>query len=158
AEAHPDGIDPKTFLRLRECRGKVRSLLGMEEFEGAVDDLTYVRNTAHDRGDYAWENDVLVHLGQLFRKTERVDEATRYLNEVIRFSRANRNPRCVADALYHLGTVYWDEGDNTNRGAYHQEAIDICRMLGLRDIVAVQAHHGMGESLLTSGQPAAAIE
>jgi tetratricopeptide (TPR) repeat protein len=158
AERHPDTIDPRIILRLREYRGKMRTLLGMEEFEGALADLIYVRNAAHALGDSAWERDLLVHIGQLFRKTERHDEAVRHLNEVIRFARKNRNLRVLADALYHLGTVYWDEGDNTNRGAYYQEAIAICQDLGLRDIVAVQAHHGMGESLVMSGQPEQAIE
>jgi predicted ATPase/DNA-binding CsgD family transcriptional regulator len=157
AEHHPDNIEPRIVLRLREYRGKMRALLGMEEFEGALADLTYVRDAAHALGDFAWERDLLVHIGQLFRKTERHDEAVRHLSEFIRFARKNRNMRALADALYHLGTVYWDEGDNTNRGAYYQEAIAICDELGLRDIVAVQAHHGMGESLLMSGQPDQAI-
>jgi len=158
AEAFPGDIDPRTILRLRECRGKVRSLLGMEEFEGAVADLTYVRDAAHQMGDFAWERELLVHLGQIYRKTERHDEAIHYLNEVIRFSKANHDLRAVADALYHLGTVYWDDGDNANRGAYDQEAIHICHQLGLHDIVALQAYHGMGESLVMSGQPGQAIE
>jgi len=158
AEPSPDDINPRTILRLRECRGKVRILLGMEEFAGAVADLTHVREAAHHMGDHAWERQLLIYLGQIYRKTERHDEAVRHLNEVIHFARANHNPRAVADALYHLGTVYWDEGDNTNRGAYDQEAIEICEALGLRDIVAVQAHHGMGESLVMSGQPGLAIQ
>jgi predicted ATPase len=158
AEQNPDQIDPRISLRLREYRGKMRILLGMEEFDGALADLTYVRDAAHELGDFAWERELLVHIGQLFRKTERHDEAVRHLNEVIRFARKSRNMRTLADALYHLGTVYWDEGDNSNRGAYYQEAIAICEELGLRDIVAVQAHHGMGESLLMSGQPRQAIE
>jgi predicted ATPase/DNA-binding CsgD family transcriptional regulator len=157
AEEHPGSVDARTILRLRECRGKVRVLLGMEEFEGAVADLTYVRDAAHEMGDFAWERQLLVHIGQIYRKTERSDEAVHYLNEVIRFSKANHNLRAVADALYHLGTVHWDEGDNTNRGAFYREAIKICRQLGIHDIVAVQAHHGMGESFLMGGQPEEAM-
>jgi tetratricopeptide (TPR) repeat protein len=59
--------------------------------------------------------------------------------------------------LYHLGTVIWDEGDNTQARAHHQEAVDICRALGLTDIVAVQALHGLGETSWMAGEPDLAI-
>lgn len=146
----------RTLLRLREYRGKIRRLTG--DFIGAVADLQHVRYAAHAAGDSTWERDLLIQLGQLYRLTEQHNEAAHYLNKVILFSRGNGNLRAVADALYHLGTVAWDEGDNAQARRYHQEAVDICRRLGLRDIVAVQAFHGLGESFLMSGQPRLAIE
>jgi tetratricopeptide (TPR) repeat protein len=119
--------------------------------------LQYVRNAAHDAGDEVWERELLVRLGQLYRKTERLVEAQRYLGEVLKVSRASGNFRTVADTLYHLGTVSWDEGDNKVSRIYHQEAVEISTALGLTDIVAVQAHHGMGEALLKAGYPQDAL-
>lgn len=144
------------LLRLRECRGKVRGLMG--EFNGAVADLSYVRDAAHEAGDLAWERELLVNLGQLYRKAERHDEAAHHLGKVLHFAQSSGNLRAAADTLYHLGTVAWDEGDNTQAAMYHQEAADICRRLGLQDIVAVQAAHGLGETTLMSGQPQRALE
>lgn len=154
-----DGIDGKhaqTLLHLREYRGKIRQLTG--DFIGAVADLQHVRYAAHAAGDAVWERDLLVRLGQLYRKSEQPNEAIHYLNKVVHFSRRNGNMRGVADALYHMGTVAWDEGDNAQAYLHHQEAVDIVKELSLRDIVAVQAHHGLGESLMMSAQPQQAIE
>ncbi len=145
----------QTLLRLRECRGKIRQLTG--DFLGAVADLQHVRYAAHAAGDATWERDLLIRLGQLYRKIEQHNEAIHYLNKVVHFSRQNGNLRGVADALYHMGTVAWDEGDNAQARLYHQEAVDIAHKLGLRDVVAVQAHHGLGESLMMAGQPQEAI-
>lgn len=156
AEQHTGFLNPETLLRLRECRGKMRSLMG--DFAGAVADLEHVRRAAHTSGDAAWERDLLIRLGQLYRKSERNVEAIQHLNSALQSARRGGDQRAIADILYHLGTVSWDEGDNTQATAYHQEAVDIYRRLRIRDVVGVQALHGMGEALLMSGQPERAYD
>ncbi|MBI5670690.1 MAG: tetratricopeptide repeat protein [Chloroflexi bacterium] len=147
-------LNATTRLHLREYRGKVRGLMG--DFDGAVADLSFVRQAAHANGDSAWERELLIHLGQLYRKSGKGVEAIQHLGGVLQFARASGNRRAAADALYHLGTVAWDEGDNIQARAYHSEAAALYRQLGLRDVVGVQALHGLAEVLLMSGQPESA--
>lgn len=158
AEQINNDIDPRTSLRLRAYRGRARMWMGISHFDGAASDLFYARAGAHQLGDFAWERDLLVSLGQLYRKTERHNDAIRHLTQVLDYARANNDQRGMADILYHLGTVVWDEGDNVQARAYHEEAAVICQRLQLKDIVGVQAFHGLGESLLLSGHPTTAID
>ncbi len=157
AENHPHGIQPRTLLRLREARGRALSMMGISHFEGAADDLRVVLGVVREMGEYAWERDLLVGLGQLYRKTEKHNDAVRHLTAVLDYSRARGDGRTTADTLYHLGTVAWDEGDNRQALIYHQEAVNISRELGLHDIVGVQAFHGLGEATFTAGQPETAV-
>ena len=50
------------------------------------------------------------------------------------------------------GTVVWSQGDNNRATIYHLEAVEICKTLGLRDLVAAQAIHGLGEAAWFSAQ------
>lgn len=155
-ERYPESAGPALALRLRECRGSIRSLLG--QFEGAVQDLQRVQEAAHQAGDFALERHALVQLGQVFRKTELYNEAHHALEEVVRQSRALSDQRALADAVYHLGTIAWDEGRANDAYQCHAEAVSICEALGNRDVVAVQAWHGLGEALLASAWPVRSTE
>ena len=150
ADAQPGALSAKTVLRLRECRGRVRGLLG--DFDGAIADLSQVRDDTRRMGDRIWERAALIGLGQMYRKTGRGEDAALHLSQALMSARAGGDARVIADTLYHIGTVTWDEGDNAQCMAYHQEAVDISRRLGLRDLVAVQAVHGLGEAALMDGQ------
>ena len=156
ALAHPDVVDDGALLLLYEHRGESRATAGM--FDGAVSDLERVRAAVQKLSDCARERDVLIRLGQVLRKIEDRDKADRYLSEAVALARKAGNLRAEADALYHLGTISWDEGDNTQALAIHGQALEICRKLGLTDLVAVQATHGMAEALLMAGESVRANE
>ncbi|MCC6612731.1 MAG: tetratricopeptide repeat protein [Anaerolineae bacterium] len=156
AAAQVDGHFDEAFLaRVLACRGRARNLMG--EFDGAIADLMAARKTAQALGDVESEHNVVIDLGLSFRRSERHEQAISYLSEVLDYARATGNQALAANALYHLGTVHWDEGDIVHARAYHQEAVDICRALDQRDIVGIQAPHGLGEALLLSGEPDRAL-
>ena len=52
----------------------------------------------------------------------------------------------------------WTEGDNNAALRYQQEAVEICGQLGLKDLVAVQALHGLAEAQQWAGEPRQAVE
>jgi tetratricopeptide (TPR) repeat protein len=128
------------------------------EFDRALTDLTFVRDALHQTGETALEHDLLIALGQLYRKTDHGVEATQYLEQALQASRLTGNLHAVADTLYHLGTVFWDEGDNVRTLARQGEAVNISRSLGLHDIVAVQAIHGLGEAIFMQGRAQTATQ
>ena len=99
-----------------------------------------------------------MRLGFLYRTADRLEEAVKYLQDGLAVARQHGDLRAVADTLYHLGTVAWTEGDNNAALGYQQEAVDICRQLGLRDLVAVQALHGLAEAQKWAGKPRQAVE
>jgi class 3 adenylate cyclase/tetratricopeptide (TPR) repeat protein len=156
AIAHPEEIGHETLLELYEKRGDVRALA--YEFEGAEADFTVVLAAAQSAVDRAHEQSLLVKLGFLYRTADRLDEAVEFLEEGLAVARHHADRRAVADTLYHLGTVAWTEGDNNAALAYQQEAVDICRQLGLEDLVAVQALHGLAEAQMWAGKPQLAVE
>ena len=156
AVLHPDVFDADVVLNLREYRGRLHSVMG--HFEQAVDDLEAVQETVRETGDAAREQQVLIEMGQVYRRAGHPEAASRRLNRVLEDARAGGDKRTVANVLYHLGTVAWDEGDNIEARELYDEAVAICRELGLTDLIAVQALHGLGESLLFSGHPQAAID
>ncbi len=143
-------------LHLRECRGKILTLTG--DFDSAIADLQFVRQAAHDAGDFAREQSIFVALGQTWRRADRPQEATRYLNLALGKARERNDQHTVADILFHLGTVAWDEGDNLRARACYDEALAISRRLHFTDYVIVQALHGRGETSFGSAQPSAAFD
>ena len=83
------------------------------------------------------------------RRADDYESALSHLSQAVEVGRASGDQRAVADTLYHLGSVYWSQGENNQAGQHHQEALEICRSLGLTDLVAVQATHGRAESYVT---------
>jgi predicted ATPase/DNA-binding winged helix-turn-helix (wHTH) protein len=150
AKVHPEDVSPELLLDVYEHRGRSRATAGI--FEGAVADLELVRGAIQNVGNCERERDVLIRLGQVLRKTEEREKAAQYLGEAVALARKAGNLRAEADALYHLGTIAWDVGDNTQALVHHRRALEICRELGLVDQVAVQATHGMAEALLMAGK------
>jgi tetratricopeptide (TPR) repeat protein len=156
AEAHAESVEKDTVLRLRQGRGGARALAG--EFDGALADLQAVRGAAHAAGDADWERGLLSELGMIFRRLDDYDQSKALLREALELARISGDQRAAADILYHLGTVAWSEGKNTEAAAYHQEAVDICQTHGLTDLVAVQALHGRAEAYAFSAQAEKAAE
>jgi len=93
-----------------------------------------------------------------YRRADAYQEATACLTEALAECRAMNDERHAADTLYHLGTVAWSSGLNHHAIGFHQEAVEICARTGFTDLVAVQAHHGRGETYFANAEPAAAIE
>jgi tetratricopeptide (TPR) repeat protein len=155
ARDHPQSIDQQTFLRFVELRGECYSLAG--HFESAAADLLLILQVVREEADRRLERAVLLRLGWAFRRADIHDKAFQHLNDALDISRALGDQRAVADALFHLGTLVWDAGNNKRAHAYHQEAADICRQLGLTDLVTVQALHGLAETSWMAGEPDTAI-
>jgi tetratricopeptide (TPR) repeat protein len=156
AKAYPEDINHETLLEIYEERGDMRALA--YEFEGAEADFGIVLAASRTAADRVREQSLLVRLGFLYRTADRLDEAVEYLKDGLEVARQSGDLRAVADTLYHLGTVAWTEGDNYAALDRQQEAVDICRQLGLRDLVAVQALHGLAEAQQWAGKPGQAVE
>jgi DNA-binding SARP family transcriptional activator len=154
AGSHPAAASEVARLTVHERRGQARALAG--EFEGAEADLTLaleaVRRAALPGGAAARERSLLVQLGMVCRRADRLEQAEAYLNQALAVARGCGDQRGVADALFHLGTVIWSTGDNRGAAARHEEAVALARALDLRDLVAIQAHHGLGETFFMGGQ------
>lgn len=153
AHAHPEAASAADRAAAHEQRGQARTLAG--EFEGAVADLSLALAAAAG-GAHAQR--LLVQLGMVSRRADRLAEAEGYLRQALAAARASSDRRGTADALFHLGTVAWSTGDNRGAARYHEEAVALVGALGLRDEVAIQAHHGLGETFFMAGryQPARA--
>ncbi len=154
-KAHQEDISSETVLEAHEKRGDVRALA--YEFEGAEADFRIVLAAARTTSDRSREQSLLVRLGFLYRTADRLEEAIECLKDGLQVARQHDDLRAVADTLYHLGTVAWTEGDNVAALRYQQEAVDICRQLGLKDVVAVQALHGLAEAQHWAGNPEQAV-
>ena len=154
-EANVDGVDLTLARRLRSYRGSISGTMGL--FDDAIVDLEFAHYAAHEAGDIAMQHSTAIEMGQAYRRMDRPDRAMHHLEEVLKAARERGDQHTTADVLYHLGTVVWDEGDNGQARIYYDEAVSICRELGLKDLVAVQAFHGMGESLFYEGRPTEAI-
>lgn len=148
--------DDPVIIRLRKCRGKLLSILG--RLDEAISDLQFVRQKLHELGDTQGELDVLIRLGQAYRKWDYQSQALIYLNDGLDLARESGNEHAVADILFHLGTVAWDLGENHQSENYHREAVEIAHRLNLTDSVAIQATHGLSESIWVAGQPHLAME
>ncbi len=157
AEQHPGAAGQRAVLDLYEQRGKARGLIGGMADE-AVADLALVLEAARAAGEPDKERDLLIHMGQVYRRVDQYDRALYYLEEGLKLARQRGDQQSVVDALYHLGTVAWSQGYNDKALIYHQEAVDICRQLGLTNLVAVQALHGLGEARWLSGDAKGGIE
>jgi tetratricopeptide (TPR) repeat protein len=155
AIAHPEEIGHETLMDLHEKRGDARALA--YEFEGAESDFQIVLAAAQTASNRVQEQRLLVKLGFLYRTADRLDEAVEYLEGGLQVARQSEDLRAVADTLYHLGTVAWTAGDNIIALNYQQEAVDICRQLGLEDLVAVQALHGLAEAQWQDGKAQQAV-
>ncbi len=143
AEANPGVVDHEALINLHEHRGDARALAG--DFVGATADLQPALRAAQHTGDETTELDLHIRLGMIYRRMDEYDLAQQHLDRALALARVYEDGRRVADTLFHLGSVIWSQGDIRKTREYVQEAVDICRRLGLRDQVAVQAYHGLGE-------------
>ena len=155
AETHPDAAEDLARAALYERRGAARAQAG--QIDGAVADIRRVIDAARSRGDEAKAREGLIQLGMAYRRADAYADATACLTEPLAQFRALGDEPRAADTLYHLGTVAWSNGRNAEAIAFHQEAVDICERLQLRDVVAVQAFHGRGEAYFANSEPAQAI-
>lgn len=143
AEANLSVVDHEALINLHEHRGDARALAG--DFVGATADLQPALKAAQYTGDETTELDLHIRLGMIYRRMDEYDLAQQHLDRALALARVHEDGRRVADTLFHLGSVIWSQGDIRKTREYVQEAVDICRQLGLRDLVAVQAYHGLGE-------------
>lgn len=157
AEQYSGAVNQMVFLDLHEQRGKARGLIGGMADE-AIADLALVLQAARAAGEQDKERDLLINMGQVYRRVDQYDSALYYLEAGLKLARQRGDQQSVVDALYHLGTVAWSQGYNDQALIYHQEAVDICRQLGLTNLVAVQALHGLGEARWLSGDAKGGIE
>ena len=138
--------------------------------QGQVWDKAIVFLARADRGDQARsslgrrphadrpkEQELLVGMGMVYRRADDYENAMSHLSQALDVARSVDDRRGMADALYHLGSVAWSEGDNVRSTRYHEEALAICRELDLTDLVAAQAYHGRAEAYWFSGQPEKSI-
>lgn len=154
-EAHTNAVEQSDRLRLYEQRGAIHAQAGHTDL--AVADIERVIEAARQNGEREWERDLLIQLGMAHRRGDAYERAAACLNQALATSRDMQDERHTADTLYHLGTVAWSDGRNAIAIDCHQEAVDICERLGLRDLIAVQAFHGRGEAYFASAQPLRAI-
>ena len=154
-QAHRGAATPAQQMALHERRGAARAQA--DQTDGAVADFGAIE-LARALGEDAHTRDVLTSLGMAYRRADHYEQAIACLDEALASARAGGDERHVADSLYHLGTVAWSNGRNDLAIAYHQEAVDLCERLQLRDLVAVQAWHGQGEACFADGQPADAMD
>jgi predicted ATPase/DNA-binding CsgD family transcriptional regulator/Flp pilus assembly protein TadD len=138
------------------CRGAAHFAVGA--FEQAIDDWLCVYEEAKRCGDEALQRLMLVRLGKVYRRAERHIDAKHVLTAAIAAARAADDLPLAADALHHLGTVYWSEGENQAALANHREARQIAQRLGLSDVTAIHSLHGLGEALHHAGEPQQARE
>lgn len=131
-------------LKLYEYRGRIRVSVG--QFEGALSDFEIVHAAPTNDNDQVLELEMMVQIGQVLRRMDRHEDAKRQLEHALEIARNRQDEPSVAEVLYHLGTVFWGEGNNAIAYGYHQESVEICERLGLEDSVAMLAYHGMGES------------
>ena len=155
-ELHPDAFDESQRLAVYERRGAARTHAG--QTQGAVADMRRVLDAVRAGSQRERTREALVHLGMAYRRADAYQEATACLTEALAECRAMNDERHAADTLYHLGTVAWSSGLNHHAIGFHQEAVEICARTGFTDLVAVQAHHGRGETYFANAEPAAAIE
>jgi tetratricopeptide (TPR) repeat protein/transcriptional regulator with XRE-family HTH domain len=155
SEAHPESLEARQRLSLYEQRGAARVQAG--QTQGAVADMRRVIDALRAGGERAKTRDALIQLGMAYRRADQYDEATACLTEALRESRLMNDERHAADTLYHLGTVAWSTGKNSQAIGFHQQAVEICERTGFTDLVAVQAYHGRGEAHFANAEPAAAI-
>lgn len=155
AEAHPQDISAQQQLAIIEQRGLARAQAG--QTQGAVSDMRHVIELLRAQGNREKTRDALIQLGMAYRRADQYDAATACLNEALAESRCLCDERHIADTLYHLGTVAWSTGQNTQAIEFHQQAVEICERTGFTDLVAVQAYHGRGEAYFANAEPAAAI-
>jgi len=127
-------------LALYERRGAARAQAG--QTQGAIADMRRVIDALRAGGERAKTRDALIQLGMAYRHADQYEEATVCLTEALRESRLMNDERHAADTLYHLGTVAWSTGKNSQAIGFHQQAVEICERAGFTDLVAVQAWHG----------------
>ncbi len=149
-EAHPQAAVPEFLTGLYELRGETNLQLG--DFEQASADLQLALDDAHKAGRLERERSLLIGLGMLHRRSDNYIQARVYLEQALAISRESGDQHAIAESLYHLGTVVWSQGDNNRATAYHLEAVEICRTLGLQDLVAAQAIHGLSEAAWFAAQ------
>jgi predicted ATPase/DNA-binding SARP family transcriptional activator len=149
AESDEQAADDNTLVDLYKQRGETRALAG--DFDGAVEDLQRALALVRVVDDEAAQRTLLAQLGMTYRRADNYDRARPVLERALALARAANDPHGVADALFHLGTVIWTEGDNRDSIPYQKEAVEICRRKGFSDLVAVQATHGRGETFFLAG-------
>lgn len=142
----------ESILVLREYRGRFSGYLG--NFGQAIAELEQVLHQSDPAKD---KLPLYIELGKLCRRADTPNLARQYLNMALQQARLNHHNRMIAEILYHLGTVSWDEGNNHDARRYYDEAVLICERENISDSVAAQVWHGLGESLLYGCEPREAI-
>lgn len=149
AMSHPNVVDNSFIDHLFEVRGLNRAQAG--EFVGAERDLKRALSVLTESDETARKQELLINLGMVYRRTDDYDNAKVQLQQALTYARSSGELRSVADALFHLGSVYWSEGEILKTIALAEEAVDICRNLKLEDRVAIQAYHGLAECYFQAG-------
>ncbi len=149
--ANAETFSGQELVRLRSERGEVHAVAGA--FEAAAADMRFALQAAQRDEDLSTQRALLTSLGMVYRRGDNYERALQLLSQAVEVARASGDQRAVADSLYHLGSVYWSQGENKRATPIHQEALHICRSLDLTDLVAVQATHGRAEAHLTGGRP-----
>jgi tetratricopeptide (TPR) repeat protein/DNA-binding XRE family transcriptional regulator len=156
AAVHPTAANAAERQRLHEIRGDVHVQDGTPGL--AVADFAAALALARTVKDAEASCDLLAKLGMAHRRADDYAAARAVLGESLAAARALQEPQRIADALYHLGTVAWSDGDNMLALRCHGEAVTLCEQHGLQGLVAVQAWHGDGESHMADCQPQRATE
>lgn len=155
ASAHPEALQGVSLDGLYGRRGSVRAQTG--QVAGAAEDIRRVVESAKRNNDRVKARDALIQLGMTYRRADDYAEAVACLKQALDECRTMKDEHRAADTLYHLGTVSWSDGRNSEAIGYHAEAVAICERLGLTDLVAVQAYHGRGEAHFASLETREAI-
>lgn len=136
-------------LMLREHRGIVHQQLG--DFASAAADLESVLKAEAIQSDPARKREVLLSLGQVYRRSEQFEAAIEMLTAAIESASAAGEERFVANCSYYLGATYWSQRHITKALEHQQEGHEIVQRLGLEDKVTMRVLHGLAECLMRQG-------
>lgn len=154
ADEHPEAAGSAILLDLYEQRGETLTQAG--EFARAITDLEAALQRADQAHDLTRQRELRISLGQVYRRADDYQNACRHLNHALEDARSNHDLQRIAHTLFHLGDVVWTEGNNRQARLYQQEAVEICRLLGSQDLIAIQACHGLAETYFMDGELAPA--
>lgn len=156
AALHRSVVDATQWQQLHETKGDIHAQDGA--FGVAVTSFETALSHARAVGDAQRACELLAKLGMAHRRADDYASARVASSEALAAARGLQEPSRIADALYHLGTVAWSDGENEMALRCHSEAVALCEEHGLGGLVAVQAYHGHGESQMADCLPRLAIE
>ena len=132
------------ILSLQERRGRANQQVG--DFAAAAEDLREVLACEAVEDNSPRKRQVLLELGQVYRRGEEFDRAIKTLKDAVAISRQIGDERLVADALYYLGATYWSLRQNNLAMEHQTEAYAIVERMALNDDVAMRVLHGLAEA------------